>query len=55
VVAIVWGLRERMRASAAEMRVEMLREQADLVSAQLTQSATGVAEAILKRNEGGDP
>jgi DNA recombination protein RmuC len=51
VVAIVWGLRERMRASAAEMRVEMLREQADLVSAQLTQSATGVAEAILKRNE----
>jgi DNA recombination protein RmuC len=51
VVAIVWGLRERMRASAAEMRVEMLREQADLISAQLTHSATGVAEAILKRNE----
>ena len=25
VVAILWGLRERMRASAAEMRVEMLR------------------------------
>jgi DNA recombination protein RmuC len=51
VAAIVWALRERMRASAAEMRVEMLREQAGLVTAQLTQSATGVAEAILKKNE----
>jgi DNA recombination protein RmuC len=51
VAAIFWALKERMRAAAAELRVEMLREQADLVSAQLTQSATGVAEAILKRNE----
>ena len=50
-VAIAWALKERMRAAAAELRVEMLREQADLVSAQLTQSATGVAEAILKKNE----
>ncbi|HEV7386404.1 MAG TPA: DNA recombination protein RmuC, partial [Phenylobacterium sp.] len=49
--AIVWALKERMRAAAAEMRIEMLREQADLVTAQLTQSATGVAEAILKKNE----
>jgi DNA recombination protein RmuC len=49
--AIAWALKERMRAAAAEMRVEMLREQADLVTAQLTQSATGVAEAILKKNE----
>ena len=49
--AIGWALRERMRAAAAELRVEMLREQADLVTAQLTQSATGVAEAILKKNE----
>jgi len=40
-----------MRAASAEMRVEMLREQTDLVSAQLTQSATGVAEAILRKNE----
>jgi DNA recombination protein RmuC len=49
--AVVWALKERMRATAAEMRIEMLREQADLVTAQLTQSATGVAEAILKKNE----
>jgi DNA recombination protein RmuC len=49
--AVAWALRERMRATAAEMRVEMLREQAELVTAQLTQSATGVAEAILKKNE----
>jgi len=40
-----------MRAAAAELRVEMLREQADLVSAQVAQSATGVAEAILRKNE----
>jgi len=51
VAAIAWALKERMRAGAAEMRVEMLREQASLVTTQLTQSATGVAEAILKRNE----
>ena len=51
VGAIVWALKERLRAAAAEMRVEMLREQAGLVTAQLTQSATGVAEAILKKNE----
>jgi DNA recombination protein RmuC len=49
--AVAWALKERMRAAAAELRVEMLREQADLVTAQLTQSATGVAEAILKKNE----
>jgi DNA recombination protein RmuC len=51
LAAIAWALKERMRAGAAEMRVEMLREQAGLVTAQLTQSATGVAEAILKKNE----
>nr|MEA2797963.1 recombination protein RmuC [Phenylobacterium sp.] len=49
--AIAWALKERLRASTAEARIEMLREQADLVTAQLTQSATGVAEAILKKNE----
>lgn len=49
--AVVWALRERMRAHGAELRVEMLKEQADLVAVQLTQSATGVAEAILKKNE----
>ncbi|HEY0436167.1 MAG TPA: DNA recombination protein RmuC [Phenylobacterium sp.] len=49
--AVAWALKERMRAAAAELRVEMMREQADLVSAQVAQSATGVAEAILARNE----
>ncbi|HEY8004121.1 MAG TPA: DNA recombination protein RmuC [Phenylobacterium sp.] len=49
--AVGWALRERMRAATAEARIGMLREQAELVSAQLTQSATGVAEAILKKNE----
>src|SRR3954453_24154323 len=49
--AIAWALKERMRAAAAELRVELLKGQADLVSAQLTQSATGVAEAILRKNE----
>ncbi|HEY2749918.1 DNA recombination protein RmuC [Phenylobacterium sp.] len=51
LAAIVWAMKERLRAAAAELRVEMLREQTDLVRAQVTQSATGVAEAILKRNE----
>ena len=51
VVAIAWALRERMRAAAAEQRVEMMRETSELVAAQLTQSATGVAEAILRKNE----
>jgi len=49
--AAVWALRERRRADAAELRVEMMREQAELVSAQVAQSATGVAEAILAKNE----
>jgi DNA recombination protein RmuC len=49
--ALAWAVKERMRAAAAEMRVGMMQEQADLVAAHLTQSATGVAEAILKKNE----
>ncbi|HEX3363760.1 DNA recombination protein RmuC, partial [Phenylobacterium sp.] len=49
--AVAWAVRERMRAAAAEMRVGMLQEQAQLVTAQLHQSATGVAEAILRKNE----
>src|SRR5579859_5033875 len=51
VGAVAWAVRERMRAAAAELRIEMLGEQSALVAAQLTQSATGVAEAILKKNE----
>ena len=51
VGTVVWALKERRRGDAAELRIEMMREQADMVSAQLTQSATGVAEAILRKNE----
>jgi DNA recombination protein RmuC len=51
VAAIGWALRERMRAAAAELRLELLKEQGELARAQLTQSAAGVAEAILKKNE----
>jgi DNA recombination protein RmuC len=49
--AVAWAVKERMRAAAADMRVGMLQEQAQLVTAQLHQSATGVAEAILRKNE----
>jgi len=49
--AVAWALKAQMRAKEAELRVELLREQSDLVTAQLTQSATGVAEAILRRND----
>ena len=48
VAAIAWALWERSRGW---MQAEMARAQAELVSAQLTQSATGVAEAILRKNE----
>lgn len=49
--AVAWAVRERLRAGAAEARMEMLAEQGDLLRAQLTQSAASVAEEILKRNE----
>ena len=49
--AIVWALRERGRASAAELRLKLTEEQGHLVRAQLTQSAATVAEEILRRNE----
>ena len=49
--AIVWALRQRDRAVRAEARATALQEQGELLKAQVTQSATGVAEAILKRNE----
>ena len=51
VGGLYWALRERDRASKAEARLEALQEQSALVTAQLTQSATGVAEAILRKNE----
>jgi DNA recombination protein RmuC len=51
--AKAWDLSER--ANSAEARVRMLEEQsgvqAELVRAQVAQSATSVAEAILKQNE----
>jgi DNA recombination protein RmuC len=55
VAALLWALRERGRAALAEARVRMLEDQAgtqaELVRAQVAQSATGIAEAILKKNE----
>jgi DNA recombination protein RmuC len=58
VGAVVWAVRlqkrameAEARAASAEQRIEMMRETSELVAAQLTQSATGVAEAILKKNE----
>jgi len=49
--AIAWALRERGRASHAELRLKMMAEQGDMVRAQVTQSAASVAEEILKKNE----
>lgn len=49
--ALAWALRERGRASAAVLRARLIEEQRDLVQAQLTQSATNVAEEILRKNE----
>src|ERR1700761_3258777 len=49
--ALVWALRQRDRAIRAEAHAQALEDQGELLRAQLTQSATGVAEAILKRNE----
>lgn len=49
--AIAWALRERGRASHAELRMKLMAEQGDLVRAQLTQSAASVAEEILRKNE----
>ncbi len=51
VAALVWALRERDRASRAEIELASAQKHADLVSAQVAQSATSVAEAILKKNE----
>ena len=51
VVAIVWALRERDRALRAEFELASAHRHADLVNAQVAQSAAGVAEAILKKNE----
>jgi DNA recombination protein RmuC len=51
VGALAFAFRERLRAATAEVRLQALQEQAQLVNDQLTQSATNVAEAILRKNE----
>ena len=48
VAAVAWALWER---SKGRMQAENARVQAELVSSQVAQSAAGVAEAILKKNE----
>jgi DNA recombination protein RmuC len=50
-IAIAWALRERGRAAAAELRLELYQEQGELVRTQLAQSATSVAEEILRKND----
>ncbi|TAL34300.1 MAG: DNA recombination protein RmuC [Phenylobacterium sp.] len=49
--ALAWALRERTRAAHAELKMRLMAEQGELVRAQLTQSATNVAEELLRRNE----
>lgn len=49
--ALAWALRERQRASHAELKMRLMAEQGDMVRAQLTQSAASVAEELLRRNE----
>ncbi|MGA0605553.1 DNA recombination protein RmuC [Phenylobacterium sp. VNQ135] len=49
--AVVWALKAQMRVAAAELRARMLEEQGELLRSQLTQSATNVAEEILRKNE----
>ncbi|HEX3886697.1 MAG TPA: DNA recombination protein RmuC, partial [Phenylobacterium sp.] len=48
VAAVAWALWER---SKGRMQAENARVQAELVSSQVSASAAGVAEAILKKNE----
>ncbi|WP_421937215.1 DNA recombination protein RmuC [Phenylobacterium sp.] len=48
---LAWALRERTRAAHAELKMRLMAEQGELVRAQLTQSATNVAEELLRRNE----
>jgi DNA recombination protein RmuC len=48
---MAWALRERGRASNAELRLTLMAEQGEMLRAQVTQSATGVAEEILRKNE----
>ncbi|MCR5877703.1 DNA recombination protein RmuC [Phenylobacterium sp. J367] len=53
--AVAWALRERTRAALSEGRVRLLEEQsaahAEFVKAQAAQSATAVAEALVRQTE----
>jgi DNA recombination protein RmuC len=49
--AVAFALRERVRAATAVARMEALEAQGELLRAQLTQSATSVAQEILRQNE----
>lgn len=49
--ALAWALRERQRASHAELRMKLMAEQGDLVRDQLARSAASVAEELLRKNE----
>jgi len=49
--AVAWALKERDRASRAEIELASTQKHAELVSDQVAQSAKSVAEAILKKNE----
>ncbi|MFL5295330.1 MAG: DNA recombination protein RmuC [Phenylobacterium sp.] len=49
--AVIWALRERMRADRATAHLQALEAQGEAVRAQLAQSATTVAEEILRKNE----
>jgi len=51
VGAIAFALREQVRAATAVARMEALEAQGELLRAQLTQSATSVAQEILRQNE----
>ncbi|HVI31108.1 DNA recombination protein RmuC [Phenylobacterium sp.] len=53
--AVAWALKERLRASLAEGRLRMLEEQsgaqAEYLKAQAAQSASAVAEALVRQTE----
>lgn len=49
--AVAWAIRERGRASAATLALDIHRQQGDILRREISQSAAGVAEEILRRNE----
>lgn len=49
--AVAWAIWERGRASAAALALELHRQQSEVLRREISQSAAGVAEEILRRNE----